>query len=166
MGLPPSLPSWRSTHELCHLASLRRCAGHLVRLQWKGPCPRHLKSPSPMMANETIAHVRRVGFEEMSQNIVQRQENELAQMVEQKDRYVEHSLLWPSRNTVQTRRHHWRTTRSSLALSEKPAAIVAISYSPSSSNQLEQSYSHLYQTLTTRSEPRTLAKQDPHRLLS
>src|SRR6266571_8828926 len=102
MGLPPSLPSWHSTHELFDRKSLRRCAGHLVRVQWKRPRPRHLKSPSPMMANETIAHVPPVRFEETSWNNVQRQENELAQTVEQKDRHVEHSLLWPSRNTVQT----------------------------------------------------------------
>src|SRR6266702_2949859 len=106
MGLPPSLPSWRSTHELFHHLSLRQCAGHLVRVQWKRPCPRHLESPSPMMANETIAHVSCVRFEEMSWNNVQRPENESAQMVEQKGRHVEHSLLWPSRNTAQTQRHH------------------------------------------------------------
>src|SRR6266702_2153097 len=103
-GLPLSLPSWRSRREYFHLASLRRCAGHLVRVQWKEPRPRHLKSPSPMMANETIAHDPHVGFEEMSWNNVQRPENESVQMVEQKYRHVEHSLRWPSRNTVQTRR--------------------------------------------------------------
>ncbi len=59
-----------------------------------------------MMVNETIAHVPRVRSEGMSWNNVQRQENELAQMVEQKDRHVEHSLLRASRNTVQTQRHH------------------------------------------------------------
>src|SRR6266702_770377 len=106
MDLPQSLPSWRSTHELFHQKSLRRCAGHLVRVQWNGPCPRHLKSPSPTMASETIAHVPRVGFEEMSWNNVRRQENESVQMVGQKDRHEEHSLPWPSRNTVQIRRHH------------------------------------------------------------
>src|SRR6266702_1904909 len=105
MGLPPSFPSWHSTHELFDRPSLRRCAGHLVRVQWKGPRPRHLKSPSPMMANESISHVPRVGFEEMSWNNVQRPENGSVQMVEQKDRHVEHSLPWPSRNTVQKRRH-------------------------------------------------------------
>src|SRR6266702_2384355 len=104
MGLPSSLPSWRSTHELFHLKSLRRSAGHLVRVQWDSP--RHLKSPSPMMANETISHVPRVAFEGMSWNNVQRPENESAQMVEQKDRHVEHSLPWPSQNTVRTQRHH------------------------------------------------------------
>src|SRR6266702_8373599 len=106
MGLPPSLPSWRSTHELFHRKSLRRCAGHLVRVQWKGPSPRHLKSPSPVMAIETIAHVPRVAFDEISSNNVQRPENESVQMVEQKDRHVEHSLPWPSRNTAQRWRHH------------------------------------------------------------
>src|SRR6266702_2886124 len=107
MGPPSSLPSWRSTHELFHRKSLRRYAGHLVRVQWNGPSSaRHLKSPSPMMANETISHVPRVGFEEMSWNNVQRPENESVQMVEQKDRHVEHSLPWPSRNTAQTQRHH------------------------------------------------------------
>src|SRR6266702_2620488 len=106
MGLPQSLPSWRSTHEFFRRKSLRQCAGHLVRVKWKGPCPRHLKPPSPMMANGTIAHVPRVGFEEMSWNNVQRPENESVQMVEQKDRHVEHSLPWPSRNTAQIRRHH------------------------------------------------------------
>src|SRR6266702_2397796 len=106
MGLPLSLPSWRSRHELFHRKSLRRCAGHLVRGQWNGLCPRRLKSPSPMMANEIIAHVPRVRFEEMSWNNVQRQENESAQMVGQKDRHVEHSLQWLSRNTVQTQRRH------------------------------------------------------------
>src|SRR6266702_636480 len=106
MGQPLSLPSWRSTHELFQRKSLRRCAGHLVRLQWKGLYGQRLKSPSPMMANETIAHVPRVGFEEMCWNNVQRQENESAQMVVQLDRHVEHSLPWPSRNTAQTQRHH------------------------------------------------------------
>ena len=134
MGLLPSLPSWRSTHEVFDRASLRRCAGHLVRAQWKGHRSRHLKSSSPMLANETIAHVPRVGFEEMICSNVQRPENESVQMVELKDKHVEHSLPWPSRNTVQTRRHHSQTTRISPALSEKPAAIVVISCSPSSSN--------------------------------
>src|SRR6266702_316902 len=106
MGLPYSLLSWRSTHELFDRESLRRCAGHLVRVQWNGPRPQRLKSPSPMIANETIAHVRRVTFEEMSWSNVQRRENESAQMVEQKDRYVEHSLPWLSRNTVRTQRRH------------------------------------------------------------
>src|SRR6266702_119945 len=110
MGLPLSPPSRRSTHELFHRPSLRRCAGHPMRVQWKGLYPQRLKLPSPMMANETIAHVPRVTFEEMSQNNVQRQENESAQMVEQKGRHVEHSLPWPSRNAVQTQRHHLRTT--------------------------------------------------------
>src|SRR6266702_1820753 len=105
-GLPLFLRLWRSTHELFHRKSLRRCAGHLVRVQWNRPCPQRLKSPSPMMANETIAHVPRVTFEETSWNNVQRQENELAQMVEQKDRHVEHSLPWLSRNTVQRQRRH------------------------------------------------------------
>src|SRR6266702_3935232 len=102
MGLPLSLPWWRSTYELFHLPSLRRCAGHPVRVQWKGPHPQRLKSPSPKMANETIAHVPHIIFEEISSNNVQRQENESAQMVEQKDRNVEHSLPWPSRNIVHT----------------------------------------------------------------
>src|SRR6266702_1580454 len=106
MGLPPSLPWWRSTHELFHLPNLRRCAGHLVRVQWKGSCPRHSESPSRMMANETIAHVPRVGFEEIIRNSVYRLKKESAQKVEQKDRHVERSLPWPSRNTAQTRRHH------------------------------------------------------------
>src|SRR6266571_5346160 len=106
MGLPTSLPSWRSTNELFdrpseRRPSLRRCAGHLVRVQWKGSRPRHLKSPSPMMAIETIAHIPRVAFDEISSNNVQRPENESVQMVEQKDRHVEHSLPWPSRNTAQ-----------------------------------------------------------------
>src|SRR6266702_5823499 len=105
MGLPSSLPSRRPTHELFDLSSLRRCAGHLVRVPWKGPRPRHLKSPSPMTANETIAHVPRVVFEKMSWNNVQRQGNEWAQMVERKDRHVEHSLPWLSRNTAQTQKH-------------------------------------------------------------
>src|SRR6266571_1978991 len=106
MSLPLSLPSWRSTHELFHRTSLRRCADLLVRVQWKGPHPQQLISPSPMMANETIAHVPCVEFEEMSSNNVQRQENESAQMVEQKDRHVEHSLPRPFQNTSQTQRHH------------------------------------------------------------
>src|SRR6266702_2597407 len=159
MGLPLSLPSWRSTHELFHRSSLRRCAGHPVRVQWTRPDPRRLESPSPMMANETIAHVPRVRYEEMSWNNVQRQENQSAQMVEQKDRHVGHSSPWPSRNTVQIQTRHRRTTSNSLGLFEKLAAIVAISYSPSSSNQ--QFYSHLDQTLATHSEPTTLAKQGP-----
>src|SRR6266702_1566215 len=100
MGLPLSLPSWRSTHELFHRLSLRRCAGHPVRVQWNGPRPQRLRSPSPTLANETIAHVPRVRFEETRLNNVQRQENESAQMVKQKDRHVEHSLPWPSRNAV------------------------------------------------------------------
>src|SRR6266702_5298736 len=99
MGLPLSLPSWRSIYELFDRKSLRRCAGHPVRVQWKRP-DQLLKSPSPMMANETTAHVPRVRFEEMGWNNVQRQENVTAQMVEQKDRHVVHSLPWPSRNTV------------------------------------------------------------------
>src|SRR6266702_5293153 len=100
MGPPLSLLSWRSTHELFDRPSLRRCAGHPVRVQWKGPDPQRLKSPSPMMANVTIAHVPRVTFEKMNWNNVQRQENQSAQMVEQKHRHVEHSLPWPFRNTV------------------------------------------------------------------
>src|SRR6266702_8699977 len=106
MGLPPSLTSSRSTHELFHRASLRRCAGYLVRVQWNGRYLHHLESPSPTMANETIAHVPHVGFEEMSWNNAQRQENKPAQMVKQKDRYVGHFLPCSSRNTVQTQRHH------------------------------------------------------------
>src|SRR6266702_8527072 len=106
MGLPYSLPSWRSTHGLSHRLSLRQCAGHLMRVRWNGPCPQRLKSPTPMMASGTITHVSRVRFEETSWNNVQRRENESAQMVERKDRHVEHSLRWPSRNIVQTRRHH------------------------------------------------------------
>src|SRR6266702_3267713 len=98
--------SWRSTHEWFDRPSLRRCAGHLVRVQWNRHCPHRLRSPSPMMASETIAHVPSVAFEEMSLNNVQRQENESAQMVEQKDRYVEHSLPWLSRNIVQRQRRH------------------------------------------------------------
>src|SRR6266702_2763497 len=100
MGLHLSLPSWHSTHEFFHRPSLRRCAGHPVRVQWKGHHPQRLKSPSPMMANEIIAHVPRVRFEEISSNNVQIQENESAQMIEQRDRYVEHSLPWSSRNIV------------------------------------------------------------------
>src|SRR6266702_3641280 len=106
MCLPPSLLSWCSIHEAFHRKSLRRCAGHPVRVQWKGPHPQRLKLPSPMMANETIAHVPRVKFEEMSWNNVQKRENESVQMVGQKDRHVEHSLPWPSRNAVRTQRHH------------------------------------------------------------
>src|SRR6266702_8581049 len=106
MGLPLSLLSWRSIHEVFHRKSLIRCAGHPVRVQWKGPHPQRLKSPSPMMANETIAHVPRAKFEEMSWNNVQRQENESVQMVGQKYRHVVRSLPWPSRNTVQIQRHH------------------------------------------------------------
>src|SRR6266702_894079 len=105
MGPRLSLLSWRSTHGLFHRTSLRRCAGHLVRVQWKGPLPQRFESPSLTMASEAIARVPRVGFEEMSPNNVQRQEIESAQMVEQKDRRVEHSLPWPSRNTAQTQRH-------------------------------------------------------------
>src|SRR6266702_4024808 len=101
MGLPLSLLSWRSIHELFHRKILIRCAGHPVRVQWKGPYPQRLKSPSPMMANETTARVPRVAFEEMSRNNVQRQENQSAQMVEQIDRHVERSLPWPFRNTAQ-----------------------------------------------------------------
>src|SRR6266571_7849129 len=100
MGLPLSLPWWRSTHELFYRKSLRRCAGHPVRVQRKGPHSRRLGSPSPMMANETIAHVPRVTFEKMNWNNVQRQENQSAQMVKRKNRHVEHSLPWPFRNTV------------------------------------------------------------------
>src|SRR6266702_4535355 len=159
MGLPLSLPWWRSTHELFHPSSLRRCAGHPVRVQWKGPHPQRLKSPSPMTANETIAHVPRVTFEEMSWNNVQRQENQSAQMVEQKDTHVEHSLPSPSRSIVQTQTHHRRTTSISLGLFEKSAAIIAISSSPSSS--YKRFYSQLEQTLATHSEPTTLPKQDP-----
>ncbi len=48
-----------------------------------------------MMANQTIVHVQRVRFEEMNWNNVQRQENQSAQMVEQKDRHVVHFLLSP-----------------------------------------------------------------------
>src|SRR6266702_3101543 len=32
MGLPLSLQSWHSTHELFDRSSLRRCAGHLARM--------------------------------------------------------------------------------------------------------------------------------------
>src|SRR6266702_4142506 len=110
MGLPPSLPSWRSTHELFDLKSLRRCAGHLTRVRWTRPRPRHLKSPSPMMANQTTSHVPSAAFGEMTSNNVQRPKNQSVQMVEQKDRYVEHSLPLPSRNTAQTQRHRRRTT--------------------------------------------------------
>src|SRR6266702_2867093 len=110
MGLSLSLPSWLSIHELPDRASLRRCAGHLVRVQWRGPYPQHLKSPSPMMAKATIVHVPDVGFGEMSWNNAQRQENKSAQMVGQKDKHVEHFLPWPSRNTVQTQRHRRRMT--------------------------------------------------------
>src|SRR6266702_1040219 len=106
MDLPQPLLSWRSTHEFFHRKSLRRCAGHPVRVQWKRPHLQRLKSPSPMMANETVAHVPRVTFEKMSWNNVQRQENCSAQMVEQKDRHVVHSLPWPLRNTAQTQKHH------------------------------------------------------------
>src|SRR6266702_4365189 len=106
MGLPLPLPSWRYTHELFDRSSLRRCAGHLVTVRWNGPCPQRLKLPFPMMANEPIAHDPRVRFEEMSWNNVQRQENESAQMVEQRDRHVEHSLPSLSRNTVQRQRRH------------------------------------------------------------
>src|SRR6266702_4405197 len=106
MGLLLFLLLWRSTHELFHRKSLRRCAGHLVRVQWNRPCPQRLKSPSPMMANATIAHVPRVRFEEMCWKTVHRQENELAQMVEQRDRHVGHSLIWLSQNTVQRQRRH------------------------------------------------------------
>src|SRR6266702_3044676 len=81
-GLPLFLRLWRSTHELFHPPSLRRCAGHLVRVQWNRPCPQRLKSPSPMMANETIVHVPPVTFEEMCWNNVQRQENKSAQTAE------------------------------------------------------------------------------------
>src|SRR6266702_1290803 len=106
MDLPLSLPSWRSTYELFDRPSLRRCVGHLVRVQWKRPHPQRLKSPTPMMANETIAHVPRATFEEMCWNNVQRQENESAQMVRWRDRHGEHSLPWRSRNTVQMQRRH------------------------------------------------------------
>src|SRR6266702_1301022 len=106
MGLPLFLPLRRSTLELIDRPSPRRCAGHLARVPQKGPHPQRLKSPSPMAANEIISHVPRVGFEEMSWNNVQRQWNEPAQMVEQKDRHVVHSLPWLSRNTAQMQRHH------------------------------------------------------------
>src|SRR6266702_5190023 len=106
MNLPPSLPSWRSTYELFHRASLRRCADHLVRVQRNRHCHHRLISPSPMMANQTIAHVPRVRLEEMNWNNMKRQENQTVQMVEQKDRCVVRSLPWPPRNTVQTRRYH------------------------------------------------------------
>src|SRR6266571_4994581 len=102
MGLPPCLQSWRSTHELFDRKSLRPSAGHPTRRQWNSPDLHHLKSPSPMMANETISHVPRAGYEEMSWNNAQKQVNPLAQMVEQKGRHVVHSLPWPSRNTAQT----------------------------------------------------------------
>src|SRR6266702_2214384 len=100
MGLLLSLPSWRSRHELFDRKSLRRCAGHLVRVQRNRHCPQRLRSPTPMMANQTIARVQRVTFQEMNSNNVQRQENQSAQMVEQKDRHVVRSLPWPPRNTV------------------------------------------------------------------
>src|SRR6266702_2264351 len=106
MDLSLSLPSWRSTHELFDRLSLRLCAGHLVRMQRNRLCPQRLKQPTPMMANEIIAHVPRVRFEEMNWNNVQRQGNESAQMVEQKDRHVVRSLPSPPRNTVRTRRYH------------------------------------------------------------
>src|SRR6266702_2407668 len=100
MGLPMSLPSRRATHELFDPPSLRRCAGHLVRVQRKGHRPQRLKSPTLMMANKTIAHVPRVRFEEMNWNNVQRQENQSAQMVEPKYRHVVRSLPCAPRNTV------------------------------------------------------------------
>src|SRR6266702_1241568 len=101
MGLPPCLPSWCSTHELFDRTSLRRSAGHPARMQWNRPDFQHLKSPSPMMANETIVHVPPAGYEEMSWNNAQKQGSSLAQMVEQKDRHVVYSWPWPSRNTAQ-----------------------------------------------------------------
>src|SRR6266702_4119536 len=106
MDLPPSLLSWRSTHQLFHRKSLRRSAVHLARIQWKKSCSCRLKSLTPMMANEIIAHVPRVTFDQMSSNNVQKQQNQSAQTVVQKDTHVEHSLPWPSRNIVQTQRHH------------------------------------------------------------
>ncbi len=54
-----------------------------------------------MTTNETTVHVPHVGFEEMSGSNAQRQENKSVQMVEQKDRHVEHFLPWRSRNIVQ-----------------------------------------------------------------
>src|SRR6266702_200939 len=102
MGLSPCLQSWHSTHELFHRKCLRRFAGHPARVQWNTPHLRHSKLPSPMMANETTAQVPRVRYEEMSWNNAQKQWNSSAQMVEQKDRHVVHSLPWPSRNTAQT----------------------------------------------------------------
>jgi hypothetical protein len=54
--------------------------------------PRSLKSPSLMMANETIVHVPRVGFEGKRWSNAWRQESKSAQMVERKDRYVGHFL--------------------------------------------------------------------------
>src|SRR6266702_3810419 len=106
MSLPLFLRSWRSTHELSHRPSLRRCAGHLVREQRIRHRPQRLKSPTPMVANETTAHVSRVRLEEMHRNNVQRQENESAQKVEQKCRHVVRSSPCPPRNTVRTRRYH------------------------------------------------------------
>src|SRR6266702_1660489 len=106
MGLPLSLLSWRSTHELFHRKSLRRSAVHLARIQWNKSCSRRLKSLTPMMPSEIIAHVPRVTFDQMSSNNVQKQENQSAQTVVQKDTHVGHSWPWPSRNIVQTRRYH------------------------------------------------------------
>src|SRR6266702_723762 len=106
MGLPLPLLSWHSTHEFFHRKSLRRSAGHPTRPQWNTPDLQHLKSPSLMTANETIAHVPRAGYEEMSWNNAQKQANSSARMVEQKGRHVVHSLPWPSRNTAQTYRRH------------------------------------------------------------
>src|SRR6266702_2046588 len=106
MDLPLSLPWWRSTHELFDRKSPRRCAGHLVRKQRIRHRPQRLKSPTPMVANETTAHVPRVRLEEMNRNNVQRQENESAQKVEQKCRHVVRSSPCPPRNTVRTRRYH------------------------------------------------------------
>src|SRR6266702_1023579 len=106
MGLPLSLLSWRSTHQLFHRKSLRRCVVHLARMQWNESSSCRLKSLTPMMASEIIAHVPPVTFDQMSSNNVQKQENQSAQTVVQKDTHVEHSLPWPSRNIVQTQRHH------------------------------------------------------------
>jgi len=63
-----------------------------------------------MMANETIVLVPHAGFEETSQNNAWKQENNLAQMVEQKDRHVGHFLPWPSRNAAQILSNRWQMT--------------------------------------------------------
>src|SRR6266403_3295478 len=97
--------------------------------------PRSLVSPFLMMANETIAHVPGVGFDEMRWNNAWRQENMSAQMVEPKNRYVGHFLLWPSRNTVQMQRRHSRMTSIPQALSRYPIVKNVISYGDFSSNR-------------------------------